>query len=615
MEVPGWAIMHEPVVRFLFCGMSLKSDAIRCFEEIAAMLELLGEDKFRINAHARAARSLEGFAGPLEPLAGEPAKLREIPGVGPKMADKIVELHTTGMMKEHAELSERVPRGLFEVMTVPGLGPKTVKAMWESLGVTSIEALKRIIDDGSILTLPRMGEKAVEKIKASLLFMASSGERIQIGLALPLAEQLMEYMRQLGSIDAVAFAGSLRRGRDTVGDIDILVSTSDPAAAGEHFRSAPGVDAVLAAGESKSSVRMALDADGGRWGSDGRRGMQVDLRIVPNESWGAALMYFTGSKEHNVRLRERALKQGCTLNEYGLYPADDDQAPPHKRGVAPVAGASEEDVYRALGLPFIPPEIREDHRELSLTETPDLVQATEIRAELHAHTTESDGRLTLEQLVRAALDRGFHTIAVTDHSKSSFQARGLDVERLRAQREAIERAREQFGRQITILHGSEVDILPDGSLDFDDDTLAWLDVVVASPHASLSQDSATATARLLKAVSHPLVHVLGHPTGRVLGRRKGLEPAMEEIIAAAVEHGTALEINAHWLRLDLRDTHVRRAVEAGATIAIDCDVHSLDDFDNLRYGIATARRGWVTRKECVNTWSADELRKWLARKR
>lgn len=594
--------------------MKLKSDAIRCFDEIAVMLELLGEDKFRVNAHARAARSLEGYAGPLEALAEDAAKLREIPGVGPKMADKIVELHRTGVMKEHVELSERVPRGLFELLSVPGLGPKTVKAMWDSLGVTSMEGLKRIIDDGSILTLPRMGEKAVEKIKASLLFMASSGGRIQLGLALPLAEKLMEYMRELGSVEAVALAGSLRRGRDTVGDIDLLVSTSDAAAAGEHFRTAPGVETVLAAGESKSSVRIALDADGGRWGSEGKRGLQVDLRIVPRESWGAALMYFTGSKEHNVRLRERALKRGYTLNEYGLYPLDEDATPPHKRGVAPAAGASEEEVYRALGLPFIPPEIREDHRELSLTATPDLVEATDVKAELHAHTNESDGRLTLEQLVQAAADRGFHTIAVTDHSKSSFQARGLDEERLRAQREAIERARERFGERITILHGSEVDILPDGTLDFDDDTLAWLDVVVASPHVSLSQDSATATARLLRAVSHPLVHVLGHPSGRVLGRRKGLEVAMDEIIAAAVEHGTALEINAHWLRLDLRDSQVRSAVEAGATIAIDCDVHALDDFDNLRYGIATARRGWVRPEVCVNTWSALDLRAWLRRK-
>ncbi|KAA0216754.1 MAG: DNA polymerase/3'-5' exonuclease PolX [Leptolyngbya sp. PLA3] len=600
---------------FLFCDMSLKSDAIRCFEEIAAMLELLGEDKFRVNAHARAARSLEGYTGPLEAIAGETAKLREIPGVGPKMADKIVELHTSGVMKEHEELCRQVPRGLFDVMAVPGLGPKTVKAMWESLGVTSIEGLKRVIDDGSILTLPRMGEKAVAKIKASLLFMAGSSERIQLGLALPLAEHLMDYMRQLSGIEVVAFAGSLRRGRDTVGDIDLLVSTSDPAAAGEHFRTAPGVEAVLAGGESKSSVRMALDADAGRWGSEGKRGLQVDLRIVPRESWGAAMMYFTGSKEHNVRLRERALKQGYTLNEYGLYPEDDDPTPPHRRGIRPVAGVSEEEVYRALGLPFIPPEIREDHRELSLTETPDLVEVADIRAELHAHTTESDGHLSLEQLVQAAIDRGFHTIAVTDHSKSSFQARGLDVPRLRAQREAIERARDQFGERITILHGSEVDILADGSLDFDDDTLAWLDVVVASPHASLSQDTATATARLLRAVSHPLVHVLGHPSGRVLGRRKGLEPAMDEVIAAAVEHGTALEINAHWLRLDLRDVQARSAVEAGANIAIDCDVHTLEDFDNLRYGIATARRGWVRPKVCVNTWSTDDLRCWLRRKR
>lgn len=595
--------------------MSLKSDAIRLLEEIAVMLELLGEDKFRINAHASAARSLESFAGELEPIADDLASLKEIPGVGQKVAEKIVELHATGRMSEHDQLAQRVPRALFDVLVVPGLGPKTVKAMWDQLNVQSVDDLKRIIDDGSILTLPRMGDKAVEKIKASLAFLETSGDRVPLGLAQPVAERVIAHMRALEGLKQVAFAGSLRRGRDTIGDIDILVATDDPKAAGEHFRNAPGVVGILAAGESKSSVRMRLSGDAGRWGAEDDRAVQVDLRVVPAASWGAALMYFSGSKEHNVRLRERALKQACTLNEYGLFPEDDDPTPPHKRGVALVAGQTEESVYKALGLPFIPPEIREDQHELALTDTPDLIELSDIKSELHAHTTESDGRLSLDQLIQHAIDRGFHTIAVTDHSRSSFQAGGLTVERLHAQREQIERAREQFAQKITILHGSEVDILADGSLDFDDDTLAWLDVVVASPHAALSQDPKTATARLLKAVSHPLVHILGHPTGRLIGRRKGLEPAMSEVIAAAVEHDTALEINAHWLRLDLRDTHVRAAVNAGANIAIDCDVHDAEDFGNLRYGLSTARRGWVTPACCINTWSAKKLHAWLSKHR
>ncbi|GAB4386442.1 MAG: DNA polymerase/3'-5' exonuclease PolX [Phycisphaerales bacterium] len=595
--------------------MSLKSEAIRLLGEIATMLELLGEDRFRVNAHAQAARSLESFAGELEPIVDDPERLRAIPGVGQRIADKIAELHATGRISEHDELARRVPKGLFEVLAVPGLGPKTVRAMWDQLGVQSIEDLKRIIDDGTIMTLPRMGAKTVANIKASLAFMETSGDRIPLGLALPLAERVVAHMRTLANATHIAFAGSLRRGRDTIGDVDILVASDEPEAASELFCGMPGVTEVLAAGRSKSSVRMRLSSDAGRWGAEDDRVAQVDLRVVPEESWGAALMYFSGSKEHNVRLRERAIRRGLTLNEYGLYPLDDDPKPPQERGVVPVAGRSEQSVYEALELPYIPPEIREDQGEFALTQTPDLIEGSDIRAELHAHTRESDGRLSLDELVRSAIARGFHTIAVTDHSRSSVQAGGLTVERLRAQREQIEQARERFGSQITILHGCEVDILADGSLDFDDQTLGWLDMVVASPHAALSQDSKTATARLIRAVSHPLVNILGHPTGRLIGRRKGLEPDMSEVIAAAVEHDTALEINAHWLRLDLRDVHVRAAVDAGAMIAIDCDVHEAEDFDNLRYGVLTARRGWVSPACCVNTWSAGRLHAWLARHR
>jgi DNA polymerase (family 10) len=325
-------------------------------------------------------------------------------------------------------------------------------------------------------------------------------------------------------------------------------------------------------------------------------------------------MYFTGSKEHNVRLRERALKKGFTLNEYGLFPDDDEKEPPQRRGVKPVAASTEAGVYKKLGLPEIPPELREDRGELDLEETPRLVELDDIAAELHAHTTASDGILSVVELATEAKKRGFHTIAVTDHSKSSAIANGLSPERLREHIAAVHAARELV-HGITILAGSEVDILADGHLDYTDDLLAQLDIVVASPHTALSQDAATSTKRLLKAIAHPLVHIVGHPTGRLINRRAGLPLNMAEIVAAAVEHDVALEINAHWMRLDLRDTHVRAAVDAKCKIAIDCDVHEPMDFDNLRFGVATARRGWVTPELCINTWPAKKLHAWLRAKR
>ena len=325
-------------------------------------------------------------------------------------------------------------------------------------------------------------------------------------------------------------------------------------------------------------------------------------------------MYFTGSKEHNVRLRERALKKKLTLNEYGLYPLDKEETPPQKRAVKAVASKTEEDIYEKLDLPYMPPEIREDSGEFDLDDTPRLIEFDDILAELHAHTTASDGKLTLEALVDEARDRGYETIAVTDHSQSSAQAGGLSPERLREQIDQVH-AHNRKTREITVLAGSEVDIHADGTLDYDDDLLHALDIVVCSPHASLSQKPDVATKRLIKAIEHPLTHIIGHPTGRLINRRPGLEPAMDEIIAAAVEHETALEINAHWMRLDLRDTHVRAAVEAGCLLAIDTDAHTPEDFDNLIYGVLTGRRGWLTPEQCINTWSSKQLEAWLKKKR
>lgn len=608
--------------------MSTNAALARRFEQMARLLEVLGEDRFRVNAHARAARTIESLPRDIRDLATDRKALLALEGVGPKVADKIEEFLATGSIQEYADLLARVPPGLLGMMEIPGVGPKTAKAIWETIGVTTVAGLKQAIDDDSILTVPRMGKKAAEKILASIAIAAEGAQRLPIGLALPLAERVAQTMGRAPGVTRVAYAGSLRRGKETAGDIDILVTTDSPAEAHRAFCAMPGVRHIIASGATRSSIRLPVGESGiapaPRAELDAapsedtpidpdERTVQVDLRAVPPESWGAALMYFTGSKEHNIRLRERAQRRGLTLNEYGLYPADDDPEPPHNRGVAPVAAATEAEIYRALGLPEIPPEIREDRAEITAAEQgriPTLIRLQDIRAELHAHTTASDGSLSIEALADEAARRGFHTIAVTDHSRSSVIAGGLSPERLREHLKAI-RAAAASRRDITILAGSEVDILADGALDYDDDTLDLLDTVVASPHAALGQDTAAATRRLVRAIEHPCVRILGHPTGRLIGRRSGLSPDMGEVFAAACEHNVALEINAHWLRLDLRDTHIQGAVEAGCLLAINCDVHAPADFDNLRYGVLTARRGWLTPDRCINCWDGEKLRAWI----
>jgi DNA polymerase (family 10) len=595
--------------------MSFNAKLAAIFNRMADMLELTGADRFRVNAHAKAARVIGDHPTDLEPIAKDAKALQSIDGIGKGTAAKIAEFAQTGSIAEHDELAAKVPNGVLMLLGIQGLGPKTVKLLWEQRGVCSIDDLKRIIEDGSILTLPRMGAKTVENIKESIVFLESSGKRLHLGLAMPLAEALVTRMSAVPGVTRCAFAGSLRRGRDTVGDLDILVSTTDPEAARVAFCEHASVMKVLARGEAKCSARLSLEGLGGRFGGDDNAAIQADLRLVPEGSWGAALMYFTGSKEHNVRLRERALAKGLTLNEYGLYPEDkSDATPPQQRGVKPVAGETEESIYSALGLSYLPPTVREDRGELTLDATPRLVEVTDIKAELHSHTSASDGELSIEESAAIARERGFHTLAITDHSKSSAVAGGLCPERLRAQIKQV-RAADAAAEGITLLAGSEVDILVDGALDYDDDLLAELDVVVASPHAGLKAKPAQATKRLLRAIANPMVHILGHPTGRLIERRPGLEPAMDEIIAAALEHDVALEINAHWMRLDLRDTHVRAAVEAGCKIAINCDVHHPGDYDNLRYGVLTGQRGWLTPEQCVNTWPKKKLHDWLKSKR
>ncbi len=584
--------------------MSMNEDIAKIFEELATLLELTGANGFRVNAHAKIARVVEGLTTDL----GEPARsegglkaLEAIDGIGKSSAQKIVEFATLGTVAELEQLRASVPDGLREVMKVPGLGPKTVRRLWQEAEIESIGDLEAAIDDGRLKALPRMGQKTIDNIRESIDFMKTAGDRRRLGTAMPIAERLIAMMRAIPGVRNVAYAGSLRRGQETIGDLDLLVTADDPTAASEAFRTQSGVTKILVAGETKSSVRL-------------EDGIQVDLRVVPEEAWGAALMYFTGSKDHNVALRERAIGRGLRLNEYGLFPDDGENGPPQQRGVVAIASATEAEIYQALDLPWIPPELRVDRDEFDLEVPNDLITVDAIRAELHSHTTASDGRLTIEELAVAARAAGRTVLAITDHSRSSAQANGLDEDRLRMHIDAIREADARI-EGIRLLAGSEVDIHADGSLDYEDDVLALLDVVVASPHASLRQDPDTATARLCAAARHPLVSIIGHPTGRLIGTRKGLEPDIEQLITAAIEGGTALEINANPYRLDLRDIHVRAAVDAGCLISINTDAHRAEHLEFIRYGVMTGRRGRLRIPGCLNAWPEERLLEWLGRNR
>ncbi|MCP3902847.1 MAG: DNA polymerase/3'-5' exonuclease PolX [Planctomycetes bacterium] len=580
--------------------MSTNAQLATIFNEMAAVLELIGANPFRVNAHARVARVLKDLTVDVATLADEPKQLEAIEGIGKASAKKIAEFVATGAVAEHERLVGEVPGGLLALLEIPGLGPKTVKMLWDDGGVTDLASLKDAIARGALADLPRMGDKTIRNITESIAFAEQSGDRARLGIAMPLAESIVERLRAVPGAGRVQYTGSLRRGRETIGDIDILATAREPEKLAESFTTMPGVAKVLAAGRTKCSVRLEA-------------GIQVDLRLVDEEAWGAALLYFSGSKEHNVALRERAGKRGARLNEYGLFPDDGDDAPPQQRGIAPIASRTEKEIYAALDLPWIPPELREDRGELT-AQIPKLIELADIRADLHAHTVASDGKMTIDELAAAARDRGYHTVAVTDHSQASAVAGGLTVEDLLRHVDAVHEANERIDG-ITILAGSEVDILADGHLDYDDEVLARLDIVVASPHVALGQDPAKATRRLLTAIRHPLVHVIGHPTGRMVNRREGLHPDIEALVTAAAEHGTALEINANDMRLDLRDVHVRAAVEAGALISINTDAHTPGQLELMPYGVLTGRRGWLTADGCINAWPAKRLHAWLAENR
>jgi DNA polymerase (family X) len=563
-------------------------------ERVADMLAIRGDQIHRILAYRRGAESIRALGRDVNEMFAQ-GTLTDIPGIGATLAEKIGEMLTTGSLAFYEKLAEQIPPSLVDLMRVEGMGPKRIKQLYEALGITTLETLTAAAQEGKLRDLPGLGAKSEAKILAAIEALARHGDaRIPLGVALPIAEEILAELAGVAGVSQTAVAGSLRRRRDTIGDIDLMVAAADSTPVMAHFRNLPQVESVSASGPSKTTVTL-------------HNGLQVDLRVLPPERWGTLLLYFTGSKEHNVRLRERALKQQLSLNEHAFTPVG---------GGDEIVCATEEEVYRVLGLPYIPPTLREDRGEIEAAlkgELPELVQESDIVADLHMHSTWSDGKMTILEMARAAQARGFRYMAITDHSASLGVANGLSSERLRRQAQEIHEANEMMGPEFRILHGTEMEIRADGRLDYPDDLLAEVDFVIASLHVGLSQPREQVTRRLLAAIENPHVDMIAHPSGRMLPDRIGADVDWEAVFAAALATGTILEINANPYRLDLRDVHVRRAVELGVLLAINCDAHHADHFDLLPYGIATAQRGWATAAGVVNSWPLERLRHHLDR--
>ena len=566
------------------------AEIAQIFNKIADCLEFKGELSFRVTSYRRAARAMMDLTEDVEEILKR-EELKEIPGIGEGMAEKIEEYLKTGTMKRYEEARKGLPESLLSMMHIPGMGPKTVKVVYEKLKIESIDALEAAAKDGRLAELPSFGQKKCENILRGIALQKTAGRRIRLGVALPLVETIIGQLRKKIKLAECLPAGSLRRMKDTVGDVDILATGADGPAIVKAFTGLPQVQYVLAEGDTKGSVVTG-------------QGLQVDLRVVPEESYGAALQYFTGSKDHNIRLREIARKKKLKVNEYGVF-----------RGEKSIGGKTEEEVYKILGLPWIPPVLREDRGEIDAAKAgklPKLVELDDIKGDLHVHTKWSDGKYSIEQMVEAAQKRGYEYVAISDHSLSTVIAKGLTVERLKKQWKEIEKVRKSFPR-IAILTSTEMDIKPDGSLDFPDEILEQLDIVTASVHSAFKQDRKTMTARVIKAIENPHVDIIGHPTGRLIGEREAYDVDLEAVMKAAAETGTALELNAQWERLDLDDLACKRAIELGVNIVINTDAHNLTHLDFMRFGIATAQRGWVQKENVINTRNLEELREWLER--
>lgn len=558
----------------------------RLFDEIADLLELREENPFRIRAYRRAAQNIASLT---EDVAARIERGEKIAGIGKDLAEKIQTYLRTGALPDLEALRREMPAGVVTLTRIQGVGPKTARLLYDRLGIASVEALEEACRSGRILEVSGIREKSRENILKGIETWKAGQARMPLGKALPLAQRLRDALADLKEVEAIEVAGSIRRRRETIGDIDLLVTSSRPAKVMEAFVFLPEVASVLARGETKASIRH-------------REGIQVDLRVVEPEAFGAALQYFTGSQAHNIRVRELAGRRGLKVSEYGVF---------DEKSGRRVAGRTEEEVYQAVGLPWIPPELREDLGEIEAAlkgRLPALVERAMIRGDLHAHTNWSDGHHPLEALVEAAEARGYEYIIVSDHSRSSTVAGGLTPEKLRRQIAEIRAL--QTRHRIRILAGSECDILADGRMDFPDDLLAELDVVLAAVHSRFKQSREEMTARICRALENPYVNILVHPTGRLIGERDPYEVDLDEVFETTRRHGKAVEINAQPDRLDLGDHHARRARELGVLLAIDTDTHFLDQLENMELGVAVARRAWVEPEQVINTFPLERLLAW-----
>lgn len=561
------------------------------FTLIANLLEIKGEIIYKTLAYRKAAESLLSLGREASEYWKE-GKLEDIPGVGKAIAEKIDELLRTGKLEFLEKLKQEVPEELAAWLAVPGLGPKKVALIWKTLGITALSDLETAAREGKLRNLPGMGAKSESAILEGIASLARRSGRIPLGRAYPLAQDIIRILKGVKGVVAAEPAGSLRRMRSTVGDLDILVAAKESAPVMEAVVNLPGVSRVLGKGETKASIEFA-------------DGVRAQVWVHPPERFGTALQYATGSKDHNVQLRQLALEKGLSLSEHSFTKV---------KGGKEILCATEEEVYETLGLPWIPPELREDRGEVQAAKAnklPKLIEVKDIKADLQVHSTWSDGKLSMLEMARAAAKRGIKVIAFTDHSVSLGVTGGLSIERHKQQAAEIKKIQKQLGDEILILHASEVEIKADGSLDYPDEFLATLDLVLASMHTSLRQPREKVTERMLNAIRNPHVDIIGHPTGRLIPDREGADLDMDAVLQAAAESGVALEINAHPSRLDLDDMYARRAKELGIPISINTDAHSEGDFDMLFYGVAIARRAWLTKNDVINCWSTDKLLKWL----
>ncbi|MDP8233460.1 MAG: DNA polymerase/3'-5' exonuclease PolX [Candidatus Saelkia tenebricola] len=560
------------------------------FNNIADLLEINDENPFRIRAYRRGAFSLETLSCNLDTLVKE-GRLTEITGIGQDLSDKITEYYISGEIKYYKDIIQKVPQDLIVMMKIPGIGPKTVKMLYQKLNISSIAKLEEMAKAGKLQSLPGLKEKTEQNIIKGIEFFKKGSEKIPIGEALPLAEEIMAELKKIEGVNNISCAGSLRRMKETVGDIDILVASGVPDKVMKAFGRLTVVKKIIAQGPTKASVVT-------------KNNIQVDLRVVNSDFFGAALQYFTGSKNHNVHLRALSQRKGLKVNEYGVF---------QEKTGKKISGGIEQDVYKVLGMDWIPPEIREDSGEIDAAvngKLPNLIEVKDIKGDLHIHSNWSDGVHALDEIIDIAHKRGYKYIAITDHSKSLGIAGGLDESKVLEQIKKIKKIERKY-KNFHILCGIEADIQTDGTLDLDKKVLEKLDIVLGAIHVGLKQDKEKITARIVCAIETGLVDIIAHPTGRLMGSRSGYEINWDRLFEVAKKYKTALEINSHYLRLDLTDINVRRAKEEGVLISINTDTHFQDQFNMIKYGVSVAKRGWLGKNDVINAWPYHKLVKFL----